>query len=909
MPFIAKGQSETHNFTLVDTTFSSSLGLGEEWIAAIWRPTNLFTANSPDTASRPLIIMMPGQGQMGSANYSLLSQYGPMYWLARGWTGGVPLGNGMHYPIIITISAATNDYPNPQQFYPVLQYIIQHYHIKPGCVYGTGLSEGAFTTSGLIEFEDTIGNQKGMKLFNALAEFEGTPTTPYSAFPNTPTPYPNSIWADTPYFSTWATQYHGKYFYAEGNGSDNFRDGWHYANAMNNVSPKSAYFTYESDGGGAHCCWNDFYDTSTTWATPTGGTYVAPSQTGTDVMGNYQAGTNVYQWMLQQGDTTLVGSGGIPPTVTMGSNQNITLPTSSVGISGSAVANSPATSISSYLWTQYSGPNSASLSSTTATNITVSGLIAGTYKFQLTATDNLGNSASGLVQVQVNTAVIGCKVYYWDSTNVNIALTNTNFPNVNPCDTIYTDKCVTQAAYRSITIKLSAATKWKYSTVDSNRINLIFRNGTSGTILPFPGPGNMFANSIDASDNLLIKGLKMYDHTDPLFSSVMATGYLHHIKFLKDTLQNMSGLWGSGPISTSLPNFTGNNDTINCIYDLQFEKCLIDSINSDTIANQGGGLTSFWLGGLNKNQVLVKTTFDSCKFFYFPSPAPAPACIIHCQQCYYIDIRNDTIQNVGVLVNPTGHAATFYMQASTYYIHDNLFQDDFSNCVRAISQGTPPGMNTLFKLWDPTYDGVSRFWGNILDSGRKYPMIEAQKDTIGMTGLGYCQPMRSPRVWNNTMYRGGTGKGNQSYNVSVYDWYEVAYTNDTIELHNNTEIGPPSDTTSGNFCYPTYCYNLLTQPAGTTAIYDTSGNQFSKFTTLATSGLVDPVKFQPALGGILATSGVSTPAWLKTDFYGVAIPSSNPSVGAVQYNQNIPPPPNPSNTIQLFRRKRIKARS
>jgi PKD domain/Secretion system C-terminal sorting domain len=1009
VPGRAYSQAETHNFITYDTTFTNSPG--DVWNAIITRPSGLF-GNGPDTASRPLIIMMPGVGQMGSSDFSLLTQYGPHYWLANGWDGGVQLGNGKHYPIIISVNHVSNDYPAPYQYYAVLTYILQHYHIKANSVYGTGLSEGSFTTSGVIEYEQTIGDHAGMKLFNALACFEGTPTTPYTSWPTTPTPYPNSQWADTAYFATWATVYHGRYFYLEGSGSDNFRDGWRYADAMNDVAPKSAFFSYEDAGGGAHCCWNTMYDPSETNWTSVGtlGPYNSPSQMGTNTMGDYTGG-NVYQWMMRQGDTSLVGSSttttNTPPTVSTNSSaQTITLPTNSVSLTGSATANNGG-SISSYSWSEVSGGaaafGSASAANTTVTGLvagtyvfkliatdnggntasstvqvvvdaattatpptvstnssaqtitlptnsvtltgsatannggsiasyswsevsggaatigsasaastTITGLAAGTYVFQLTATDNTGDAASSTVQVVVDaatappptTAPSPCSVYYWDSTNINLALTNANYPNIHPCDTIYIDHCKPQGGYRSLVIKLSSATPWKYSTLDSNRINLIFRGGY---IQP-NASGNMFLNGIDASNNLLIEGLKMYDHTDPLFTSVTATGYLHHIKFLKDTLQNIPGLWGSGPISTGLPNFTGNNDTTNCNYDIWFHQCVFDTIGNTTY----GGLVAIWIGGFQKNQVWVKTEIDSSYFNYAPSPAPAgPACFIHAQQAYMIKIHDNTFSNLGVVATPSGHAGSIFMQGSLFEVYHNIFKSDFSNCVRAISQGTVPGMNSLFKTWDPNYDGVSRFWGNILDSGRKYPMIEDQKDTIGFSGLSYYQPMRSARVWNNTMYRGGTGAGDQPYNVSVYDWYEVAYTSDTLEMHNNIEVGPPSDTV-GTMCSSQACVALLTRPSGITAFYDTSGNQFFQQMTLATSGLADAVHFYPVLNGLLYNNGVSVPAWLTKDFYGQPVPTTGRpafarntgvDVGAVQYNSGQPSPPaasaGPNQTITL----------
>jgi hypothetical protein len=590
--------------------------------------------------------------------------------------------------------------------------------------------------------------------------------------------------------------------------------------------------------------------------------------------------------MLQQGDSSLVGGGSSPPTVTANAKRTITLPTSSASLSGTATANGGAT-LSSDSWTVVSKPTGSSpnitaggtLASPTAsvTNMTT----AGTYIFQLSETDNNGATTSAQDTVVVNAAPANsCKAWYWDSTNINVAITNANFPTVAVCDTIHVDPCATQAGYRSVSIRLSPAVLWKYSTADSNKVNIIFKNASGAGTIKTNSSGNLFANSIDSSNNLLITGLKMYDHTDPLFSSIDATGYLHHIKFYKDTLQNIPGLWGSGVNTVTLPNFTGNHDTVNCIYDLEFVDTRFDTLGNTT----NGGITAVWLGGLTQNEVVVKPFFDSCYFNYAPSPAGSgAACYIHCQQCYFFEAEHSEFKNLGVVATPQGHAASIFMQASSWNIHQNRWDGDFSNGVRSISQADVPGMRTLFTGWDATYDGVSRFWANILDTSRKYPMVESQKDTIAITSLPYASVVRSPRIWNNTMYRGGTGKGNSSYNVSVLDWYEVAYTVDTVELHNNTEIGPPTDTTTGNFCYSTYCYALFTHPNGTTAYYDSSGNQFSQLTVFSNSGLRDTTTFMPASPGILATSGNTVPSWLTADYAGNAYASSGPSVGAVQY--------------------------
>jgi hypothetical protein len=87
-----------------------------------------------------------------------------------------------------------------------------------------------------------------------------------------------------------------------------------------------------------------------------------------------------------------------PPTANAGTDQNITLPTNSVLLSGSGT--SPGTIIG-YNWSKISGPASYSIVNPNAQNTNVNGLLAGTYVFLLTVTDSNGNTANDNVSVFV----------------------------------------------------------------------------------------------------------------------------------------------------------------------------------------------------------------------------------------------------------------------------------------------------------------------------------------------------------------------------------------------------------------------------------------------------------------------------------------------------------------------------
>jgi hypothetical protein len=90
-----------------------------------------------------------------------------------------------------------------------------------------------------------------------------------------------------------------------------------------------------------------------------------------------------------------------PPVANAGTDQTITLPTSSVTLAGSA--SDADGSVASLAWSQTSGPNMATFSSNTEAAPTVSNLVAGSYVFSLTATDNEGaGSTADEVTITVN---------------------------------------------------------------------------------------------------------------------------------------------------------------------------------------------------------------------------------------------------------------------------------------------------------------------------------------------------------------------------------------------------------------------------------------------------------------------------------------------------------------------------
>jgi len=90
------------------------------------------------------------------------------------------------------------------------------------------------------------------------------------------------------------------------------------------------------------------------------------------------------------------------PTANAGPDKTITLPTNAVALTGTGTDSDG--SITAYLWTKISGPTAGAITSATVATTSVTGLIAGVYKYELKVTDNSGATDKDTMQVTVNTA-------------------------------------------------------------------------------------------------------------------------------------------------------------------------------------------------------------------------------------------------------------------------------------------------------------------------------------------------------------------------------------------------------------------------------------------------------------------------------------------------------------------------
>lgn len=304
------GQSETPNDLTYDTTIAyTGFGAGSlNWKARVSRNANYFTT---DTASRVLIITMQGAGEVGT---TFINNYGFHFWIANGWDGSVPLGNGIHYPIYITIMPQTANV-KPYNTEPLLTKLISEFH--PRSVHMGGLSMGVQCLGWALIDSTLNGKNHLMSKINSFVVQEGENPASYgSSYTST---YPDD-------FGTWALTYNGKMLVIEGN--SDARNNWQMSEKMNAAKPGSAFFVYSGFGGGSHGAtgtgndgtatnfWNYFYDRRTVDLTSGNSaiTYTYNAATHPHTLGSYKGPpTSIVQWMLRQGDTTLVGQNGNIP--------------------------------------------------------------------------------------------------------------------------------------------------------------------------------------------------------------------------------------------------------------------------------------------------------------------------------------------------------------------------------------------------------------------------------------------------------------------------------------------------------------------------------------------------------------------------------------------------------------------
>jgi hypothetical protein len=348
---------------------------------------NVRITYDPSADSTEGILFMAGLGEVGT-DASKMQLYGPHYWLNNGWNGSVPMGNGIHYPILITIQQL---YANSQPTWikPTIDGILARYKIKRNALHLMGFSNGNMCLSGFATYQPAANDYSYMSLVRSIVDIQGqNPANQYGSS----LAYPDK-------FGHWAAKFGGKFLGFEQTGDT--RNIKNIINNMNDSAAGSAFFLWTTFGSSGHTNFNDFMDPAqNNWTLSNPEVQLRKPSNAT---GYYSvpidSGLNVYQWMLRQGDTTLAGPAvNVPPVSDAGVDQTITLPVDSVQFTG--LGSDLDGSIVSYAWTKASG-GTAIIANTSSASTKVYGLEEGIYQFVLTVTDDSSAAATDTVIVTV----------------------------------------------------------------------------------------------------------------------------------------------------------------------------------------------------------------------------------------------------------------------------------------------------------------------------------------------------------------------------------------------------------------------------------------------------------------------------------------------------------------------------
>ncbi|MET0462280.1 MAG: PKD domain-containing protein, partial [Chitinophagaceae bacterium] len=338
---------------------------------------------------------MPGVGEVGS-NAGALQLYGPHYWLTRGWDGGVQLGNGKHYPILISIQQPVEN-SRPWALKPVIDGIMNRYKIKRNALHFTAISQGCWVLNQFITYMPNSNDYSYVKLVKSMVNVQGmNPADTYGAT----LPFAEKM-------GHWAARFGGRELgFEQVNDTRNIN---RIVSNMNDSINGSGKIIWTAFGGGGHSNFNDFYDPGqTNWTLSNANVRAKKGSVETLPI---EGGQNIWQWMLRQGDTLLAGEGanpppplpGIAPVANAGGNKSITLPASSVTLDGSSSSDAGG-SIVSYNWTKISGPLSFSILNLLQPITLVNSLVQGEYRFELKVINSQGLIGKDTVTVTVNAA-------------------------------------------------------------------------------------------------------------------------------------------------------------------------------------------------------------------------------------------------------------------------------------------------------------------------------------------------------------------------------------------------------------------------------------------------------------------------------------------------------------------------
>lgn len=296
------------------------------------------------TKKYPLIIFIHGGGELGTG-LSRLTCCGIPYYTARGLFPPKFYYNGAYYSYIV-ISPQFRTQPTASHVQSVINYAKSKYRIDASRIYVTGLSMGGAET---WEWSASYGQYAAAIAPVCPALKPTTTLASYVASKNLP---------------IWGIYSDADYYVPEQWGKDWFT----WVDSRNTTyAPKTKLTIWY---GISH---------NSTWAK------AYNPQTRVD-------GYNIYEWMLRytRGSTTAAVPGA--PVANAGKDQTIPVSWKYYPTLNATLSTDADGWIKAFKWSKVSGPSSYWFSNQYGGQTKANGLVAGTYVFRITVTDNVGKT-------------------------------------------------------------------------------------------------------------------------------------------------------------------------------------------------------------------------------------------------------------------------------------------------------------------------------------------------------------------------------------------------------------------------------------------------------------------------------------------------------------------------------------
>ena len=317
----------------------------DQWQAYVKYPADY---NLNVSKRYPVIIFMVGLGEVGT-NASNLLKHGPAYYISRGHKMEFMVDGVLETPLVISLQPNTG-WPNAFSVNKYVDSLMRRYRIDENRVAFTGLSMGGWAWENYI---------------NDALSYAQRP----ASIVTMSAPGPGGIFENLRYYALGGGWWWGF------EGTNDYRALDKRRDILNNAVAGSARYTQYVGG---HCCWNTWYNPD--WK---------------------ENGESIYEWMLRKKKMKPITNPATNSRPSLNLPATIALPSTVTSTIVTPVASDADGWLVRAEWKKISGPSSGNVVQPMHIATEIRSLVAGSYVFELSITDNAGAITTSRVQLTV----------------------------------------------------------------------------------------------------------------------------------------------------------------------------------------------------------------------------------------------------------------------------------------------------------------------------------------------------------------------------------------------------------------------------------------------------------------------------------------------------------------------------